>query len=67
MACGTGSAHARDREPRRLRGLIRKVAFPHEIVVYASVGATLALQFAGYLVVLVALRAFGEPVASRGC
>ena len=32
--------------------LIRKVAFPHEIVVYASVGATLALQFAGYIVVL---------------
>jgi hypothetical protein len=34
--------------------LIRKVAFPHEIIVYASVGATLTLQFAGYLVVLVA-------------
>ena len=47
-------------------GLIRKVAFPHEIVVYASVGATLALQFAGYLVVLVALRAFGEPVRFEG-
>jgi len=47
-------------------GLIRKVAFPHEIVIYASVGATLALQFAGYLVVLVALRAFGEPVRFEG-
>src|SRR5262245_18759741 len=46
--------------------LIRKVAFPHEIVVYASVGATLALQFAGYLVVLVALKAFGEPVRLEG-
>src|SRR5207244_3471102 len=33
-------------------GLIRKVAFPHELVVYASVAATLVLQFAGYLVVL---------------
>jgi lipopolysaccharide transport system permease protein len=47
-------------------GLIRKVAFPHEIVVYASVGATLALQFAGYLVVLVALKALGEPVRFEG-
>ncbi len=33
--------------------LIRKVAFPHEIVVYASIAATFALQLAGYLVVLV--------------
>ena len=46
--------------------LIRKVAFPHEIIVYASVGATLALQFAGYLVVLVALKAFGEPLRFEG-
>ena len=46
--------------------LIRKVAFPHEIVVYASVGAALALQFAGYIVVLIALRAFGEPVHFEG-
>jgi lipopolysaccharide transport system permease protein len=47
-------------------GLIRKVAFPHEIVVYASVAATLALQFAGYLAVLVTLAAFGEPVRFEG-
>ena len=47
-------------------GLIRKVAFPHELVVYASVGATLALQFVGYLVVLVALALFGEPVHFEG-
>jgi lipopolysaccharide transport system permease protein len=47
-------------------GLIRKVAFPHEIVIYASVGATLALQFVGYLVVLAALKAFGEPVRFEG-
>ena len=46
--------------------LIRKVAFPHEIVVYASVAATFALQLAGYLVVLVVLRAFGEPVRFEG-
>ena len=47
-------------------GLIRKVAFPHEIIVYASVGATLLLQFAGYLVVLVVLALFGEPVHFEG-
>ena len=47
-------------------GLIRKVAFPHELVVYASVAATLLLQFAGYLAVLVALAALGEPVRFEG-
>jgi len=47
-------------------GLIRKVAFPHEIVVYASVASTLALQFAGYLAVLVVLAVFGEPVHFSG-
>lgn len=47
-------------------GLIRKVAFPHELVVYASVAATLALQFVGYVVVLVVLRLFGEPVHFEG-
>jgi ABC-type polysaccharide/polyol phosphate export permease len=47
-------------------GLIRKVAFPHELVVYASVAATLALQLAGYLVVLLVLRGFGEPIHLEG-
>ena len=47
-------------------GLIRKVAFPHQIVVYASVAATLALQFAGYLAVLLVLAVFGEPVHFEG-
>jgi len=47
-------------------GLIRKVAFPHEIVVYASVAATLTLQLAGYIGVLIVLRAFGEPVRFEG-
>ncbi|MCC7114700.1 MAG: ABC transporter permease [Burkholderiales bacterium] len=47
-------------------GLIRKVAFPHEVVVYASVAATLALHFAGYVVVLVVLRAIGEPIHLAG-
>ena len=47
-------------------GLIRKVAFPHEVVVYASVAATLALHFAGYVVVIVALRVMGEPIRLSG-
>jgi lipopolysaccharide transport system permease protein len=46
--------------------LIRKVAFPHELIVYASVAATLVLQFVGYLVVLVVLALFGEPVRFEG-
>ena len=47
-------------------GMIRKVAFPHEIVVLASVAATFVLQFAGYLAVLVVLRIAGEPIHLRG-
>jgi ABC-type polysaccharide/polyol phosphate export permease len=46
--------------------LIRKVAFPHEIVVYASVVATLALQLAGYVAVLVVLKIAGEPIHLAG-
>jgi lipopolysaccharide transport system permease protein len=47
-------------------GLIRKVAFPHELVVYASVASTLTLQFVGYLAVLAVLGIFGEPVRFEG-
>ena len=47
-------------------GLIRKVAFPHEIVVYASVAATLALHLAGYLIVLLVLLFAGEPLHLEG-
>jgi ABC-type polysaccharide/polyol phosphate export permease len=47
-------------------GMIRKVAFPHELVIYASVAATLVLQFAGYLAVLVVLALFGERVHFEG-
>ena len=47
-------------------GLIRKVAFPHEIVVYASVAATLTLHFVGYLAVLVVLWIGGEPIRFEG-
>jgi ABC-type polysaccharide/polyol phosphate export permease len=47
-------------------GLIRKVAFPHELVVYASVAATLTLHLAGYLAVLLVLLLFGEPIHLEG-
>jgi len=47
-------------------GLIRKVAFPHEIVVYASVAATLTLQFAGYVAVLIVLHVAGESIHFEG-
>lgn len=47
-------------------GLIRKVAFPHELVIYASVAATLSLQLAGYVAVLIVLALFGEPVHFAG-
>jgi ABC-type polysaccharide/polyol phosphate export permease len=47
-------------------GLIRKVAFPHELVVYASIAAMLLLQFVGYVAVLVALALFGEPIRFEG-
>jgi ABC-type polysaccharide/polyol phosphate export permease len=47
-------------------GLIRKAAFPQETIVYASVAATFALHLVGYVVVLVALRAFGQPIRFEG-
>ena len=43
-------------------GLIRKVAVPSEIFVYAAVGACALVQLFGFVAILVALRAFGEPV-----
>jgi ABC-type polysaccharide/polyol phosphate export permease len=47
-------------------GLIRKVAFPHEIAVYAAIAASLVLQFTGYVVVLLVLRALGHPIHLEG-
>ena len=47
-------------------GLIRKAAFPNETIVYASVAATFALNFVGYVLVLGVLRAFGEPIRFEG-
>jgi lipopolysaccharide transport system permease protein len=47
-------------------GLIRKVAFPHELAVYASVAATFLLQFAGYVAILLILWLTGEPLHLEG-
>jgi lipopolysaccharide transport system permease protein len=43
-------------------GLIRKVAFPHRLLVFASVLACVAIHLAGFVVVLVALRVMGEGI-----
>ncbi len=42
--------------------LIRKAAFPHELLVFAAMLATVAVQMVGFVAVLVVLKAFGEPV-----
>lgn len=43
-------------------GLIRKVAFPHRLLVFSTMLGTCLVHCVGYLVVLVALRIAGEPV-----
>ncbi len=47
-------------------GLIKKVAFPHELAVYGSVGATFTLHLAGYVLVLLVLWALGQPLTLIG-
>ena len=47
-------------------GLIRKVAFPHRLLVFAAVLACCAIHLAGYLAVLLVLRATGEPIRLSG-
>ena len=44
-------------------GLIRKVAFPHRLLVYAAVLATFAVHSVGFVAVIVVLRVLGEPVS----
>jgi lipopolysaccharide transport system permease protein len=43
-------------------GLIRKVAFPHRLLVFSAILGSCAVHLAGYVVVLVALRFAGEPI-----
>ena len=47
-------------------GLIRKVAFPHRLLVFAAVLACCAIHGAGFLAVLVVLRLVGEPIHLAG-
>lgn len=47
-------------------GLIKKIRFPHEFLVLASVAATFAVHAAGFAIVLVILSAFGEPFNISG-
>ena len=47
-------------------GLIKKVAFPHRLLVYASVLACCAVHAVGFIAVLVALKLFGEPIRLSG-
>lgn len=43
-------------------GLIRKVAFPHRLLVYSSLLACCTVHLAGYAAVLLALSAMGDPI-----
>lgn len=43
-------------------GLIRKVAFPHRLLVYSSLLACCAIHVVGFVAILVALRLTGDPV-----
>ncbi|MCW5590721.1 MAG: ABC transporter permease [Burkholderiales bacterium] len=42
--------------------LVRKIAFPHALVVYAAVGSSFLVHLAGYVAVLALLAALGEPL-----
>jgi len=47
-------------------GLIRKVAFPHRLLVFAAILGTAAVHCVGFLAVLVVLRIAGEPIHLSG-
>lgn len=46
--------------------LIKKVPFAHELVVYAAVAASFAVQLGGYLVVLGFMALTGQPLQAAG-
>lgn len=43
--------------------LVKKVQFPHELLVYAAVVAAFTIQFGGYIVVITLLQALGYGLA----
>jgi lipopolysaccharide transport system permease protein len=47
-------------------GLIRKVAFPHRLLVYAAVFGCCAVHLVGFLAVILVLRAMGQPISLYG-
>jgi lipopolysaccharide transport system permease protein len=44
-------------------GLIRKVAFPHRLLVYSAILSTCAVHLVGFIAVVIVLRVLGEPIA----
>ena len=46
--------------------LIRKVAFPHELLIYSAVASAFVVNLVGWVAVLVALSLFGEPIRWAG-
>jgi lipopolysaccharide transport system permease protein len=46
--------------------LIRKVAFPHELLIYSAVASSFVVNIVGWVAVLVALSLFGEPIRWTG-
>lgn len=47
-------------------GLVKKVMFPHELLVFSSVAATFTLHFLGFFVILLVLTFLGEPFSFAG-
>jgi len=47
-------------------GLIRKVAFPHRLLVYAALAACCTIHLIGFVAVLVVLRLTGDPIVLSG-
>lgn len=43
-------------------GLVKKVAFPHRLLVFSAVIGTCVVHCVGFVVVLLALRAAGQPI-----